>query len=113
MFSREGLTEENGVISLNELADSLEKVDCQTGCLSIPKSYSPLLLLRAVNICHVIDPCPSNAWRRLCCHFFHLSVRVFVVSRLIVEPLHPPLFTDFLTSFHMAWKCGWFGAYCL
>ena len=26
IFSREGLTEENGVISLNELADSLEKV---------------------------------------------------------------------------------------
>jgi len=35
IFSWEGLAEENGVISLNELADSLEKVT------SIPRSYAP------------------------------------------------------------------------
>jgi len=42
IFSREGLTEENGIISLNEYADSLEKV---TTVKQVAQAFRDLIIL--------------------------------------------------------------------
>ena len=60
IFSREGLTEENGVISLNEHADSLEKVTTVKRVARVFRDLTPQLRDKRI-VASSIGPCVSTA----------------------------------------------------